>query len=160
MIFAMDYSGCMVLNTPPQAVNPAPVRRGFFTPIVSLWPGSAKSEKEPARAKDKGRLEAVFKYLAAPLNRGEFERNLKEPVMAKTQSAHPEKIPTIPFAIGEAETRLIYASNALRGFMVLLGGYNESSVLQAEQIYCLLDPIVREVDAALDELRSVVGGVQ
>lgn len=73
------YCAGTVLNTPPQAACPAPDSRGFFTSVVHLWPGSAKAEKEPARAKAQGRLAAVFKYLAAPLNRGRFfERNRKE----------------------------------------------------------------------------------
>lgn len=80
--------------------------------------------------------------------------------MAKTHLAHSEQTPTIPFAVREAESRLSYATSAMHGFMVLLGAYDDSSVLKASQIFNLLDPIVREVDSALDELRSVVGGVQ
>lgn len=76
MMFVPSYSLGTVLNTPPLAACPAPESRGFFTSIACLWPGSAKAEKESARAKAQGRLVAVFKYLAAPLNRGaNFERN-------------------------------------------------------------------------------------
>lgn len=81
--------------------------------------------------------------------------------MAKTQSTkhgHLRVIEQNP--INEATDRLNQASNALRGFMILLSGYDNSSVLKAEQIFSLLDPIVREVDAALDELRSVAEWVQ
>ncbi|MFH2082098.1 MAG: hypothetical protein ABIK08_11505 [Pseudomonadota bacterium] len=76
-------TGCTVLNTPHKAAQPAPESRGFFTSVACLWPGSAKAEKQPEMAKAQGRPCAVFKYLAAPLNRG---RNLNEitrrPIMA------------------------------------------------------------------------------
>ena len=86
-----DYSFGQVLNTPPQADCPAPDSRGFFTPMVCLWPGS-EQQYNTFRGNIAGRLAAVFKYLAAPLNR---ERILnitaRRPTMASkstSTSAH------------------------------------------------------------------------
>jgi hypothetical protein len=53
---------------------------GFFTSIdFDQWPGSAKAEKQPARAKAEGRLCAVLKYLAAnSFVGGPIQRNTKD----------------------------------------------------------------------------------
>jgi len=65
---AQAYAAYLVLNTPPSADSPAPDSRGFFTPIVCLWPGS-EQQYNTRKGNIAGRLTAVFKYLAAPLNR-------------------------------------------------------------------------------------------
>ena len=62
----MRYNHTLVLNTPHLADNRTRQSCGFFATIgFYLWPGSAFAEKESARAKATGRLDAVFKYLAA-----------------------------------------------------------------------------------------------
>lgn len=66
----MWYNPSPVLNTHHLADSRTRQTCGFFTTIGFLWPGSAIAEKESARAKASGRLDAVFKYLAAPLNMG------------------------------------------------------------------------------------------
>lgn len=62
----MWYNFGLVLNTPHLADSRTRQTCGFFTTIgFYLWPGSAFAEKESARTKASGRLDAVFKYLAA-----------------------------------------------------------------------------------------------
>lgn len=72
-----------VLNTPPLAV-PAPVSQsGFFTSIdFDQWPGSAQLCNS-LRVKAASGLMAVFKYLAAPLNRGRLLNKPLGAIMAK-----------------------------------------------------------------------------
>ena len=64
-----------VLNTPLTAECRTRQTCGIFTTIGFQWPGSVIVEQQPAMAKASGRLLAVFKYLAAPLNKG---RSLNE----------------------------------------------------------------------------------
>jgi hypothetical protein len=74
---------CTVLNTPPLAVSAPVSHSGFFTSIgFDQWPGSVQLCNS-LRVKAASGLMAVFKYLAAPLNKG---RLLNEPlgaIMAK-----------------------------------------------------------------------------
>lgn len=145
------YCVCTVLNTPLEADSPAPVSRGFFTSIVRQWPGSEQCNKS-FRAKAASRLRAVFKYLAAPLNRGEFEHISKEAIMAN-QSARLHVVDQLP--INEATDRLSNASAALDSLTFLLAGYDNAAVFDLNKLSNLLEPIRAEVAAALDELRSV-----
>lgn len=65
------YAVGQVLNTPQTAECRARQTCGIFTSMgFRPWPGSAIAEQQPVMAKASGRLFAVFKYLAAPLNRG------------------------------------------------------------------------------------------
>lgn len=61
-------------------------------------------------------------------------------------------------AIQEARLRLNHASHSFHALMTLLS--NGSDALDPQDLYCLLQPIGGEVDAALDELNTVKGGVQ
>jgi hypothetical protein len=72
----------LVLNTPQRAESRTRQSCGIFTSIGFLWPGSVVSEKQPAMAKESGRLVAVFKYLAAPLNRGRTLSIQRETIMS------------------------------------------------------------------------------
>lgn len=66
----MLYNADQVLNTPLTAECRTRQTCGIFTSIdFLLWPGSAIAEQESAMAKASGRLLAVFKYLAASLNK-------------------------------------------------------------------------------------------
>lgn len=59
-------------------------------------------------------------------------------------------------AVQEARIRLDYAAHSFHALMTLL---KNSSVSPApEDLYCLLQPISGEVDAALDELRVCESG--
>ncbi len=69
------YNGGSVLNTHHLAECRTRQTCGVFTSIDFRWPGSAIAGKEPARAKASGRLDAVFKYLAALLNTGRSQNN-------------------------------------------------------------------------------------
>ncbi len=80
-----DYSAVLVLNTPPSADCPAPESRGFFTSIVCLWPGS-EQKYNTRKGNIAGRLTAVFKCLAVPLNKERiFNTAVRMPFMV-TQS--------------------------------------------------------------------------
>lgn len=69
------YAERQVLNTPHLAACTAPVRRGFFASIAfCLWPGSTQ-EYKTRKGNTVGRLDAVFNYLAAPLNKGRSLNN-------------------------------------------------------------------------------------
>lgn len=59
-------------------------------------------------------------------------------------------------AVDEARMRLDNAAHSFHALMTLL--YNSSVSPVPQDLYCLLQPISGEVDAALDELRSA--GVQ
>lgn len=75
------YASAQVLNTPQRAECRTRQSCGIFTSIDFLWPGSAMSEKQPEMAKASGRLVAVFKYLAASLNKGRTLNNQREKAM-------------------------------------------------------------------------------
>jgi hypothetical protein len=143
MVMARADTACTVLNTPPVAASSAPESRGFFTPIVCLWPGSAKAEKESARAKAQGRLQAVLKYLAAPSTGANIHETCRRPTMAAQTP------------ITEARARLSTASHALNALMTMLSPTGDP--VEQEDLYCLLGPIQGEVDAALDELKVIKG---
>lgn len=61
--------------------------------MVSLWPGSAQPYNT-RKGKTAGRLIAVFKYPAAPLNKGRIERHYQEAKMAakKTELPKPRRL--------------------------------------------------------------------
>lgn len=56
-------------------------------------------------------------------------------------------------AIEEARQRLNHAAHSFHALMTLL--YNSSVAPAPQDLYCLLQPISGEVDAALDELNTV-----
>jgi len=56
-------------------------------------------------------------------------------------------------AIEEARIRLNHATHSFHALMTLLS--NGSDALDPQDLYCLLQPISGEVDAALDELNHV-----
>lgn len=58
--------------------------------------------------------------------------------------------------VTEARARLSTASHALNALMTMLSPTGDP--VEQEDLYCLLGPIQGEVDAALDELRTVEGG--
>lgn len=69
---------------------------------------------------------------------------------------HPPRLHVVEQTpVNEATDRLSQASSALDGFSNLLFCYDNSCVLKAAELACLLEPIRMEVAAALDELRSV-----
>lgn len=83
-----------VLNTPLLAVSAPVSQSGFFTSIgfcradfastaSAQWPGSAQPYNS-LRAKSASRLTAVFKYLAALLNKGRLLNDLLGAIMAIT----------------------------------------------------------------------------
>ena len=79
-----------VLNTPQLAVSAPVSLSGFFTPIGFdfLWSGSAQSYNT-RKGKAASGLTAVFKYLAAPLNRGRaLNKSVRKPIMANTKGKH------------------------------------------------------------------------
>lgn len=55
--------------------------------------------------------------------------------------------------VSEAIDRLDNANKGFGAFATLVAGGGE--LLEPEQVYCLLAPLFGEVDAALDELRSL-----
>ena len=61
-------------------------------------------------------------------------------------------------AIQEARTRLNHAAHSFHALMSLLS--NGSDSLDPQDLYCLLQPISGEVDAALDELNTIKEVVQ
>ncbi|WP_156797085.1 hypothetical protein [Nitrosomonas sp. Is79A3] len=83
------YSSAQVLNTLHKAECPAPDSRGFFSPIVfnSRVVGNDKILEKSGKVAS--RLCAVFKYLAASLNRRQIlNKSQRRPVMAaNTQDA-------------------------------------------------------------------------
>lgn len=60
-----------------------------------------------------------------------------------------------PTPLNEASDRLEQANDALNGFILLLCGYNDKSLIPATHLASLLEPIRMEVAAALDELNSI-----
>lgn len=85
---AWVYPVHSVLNTPLTAECPAPDSRGFFTSIICLWPGS-EHKYNTRKGNSVGRLLAVFKYLAASLNKGRFtnKTNRRPSMAAQSKSA-------------------------------------------------------------------------
>lgn len=78
----LAHHAAQVLNT-PQLALPAHVRQAdFLRPLVSQWPGSGQPCNS-LRVKAASRLVAVFKYLAAPLNKGRLLNNQLGAIMAK-----------------------------------------------------------------------------
>lgn len=84
-----------VLKTPLTAECRTRQTCGIFTSIGFQWPGSVIVEQQPAMAKASGRLLAVFKYLAAPLNKGRSLNELKgNPMNTPSQGAiRPQSVP-------------------------------------------------------------------
>ena len=76
---------CTVLNTPTLAVSPPVSHWGFFTSIgFDQWPGSVQLCNS-LRVKAASRLTSVFKYLAAPLNKGRLLNDTLGAIMARTK---------------------------------------------------------------------------
>ncbi len=78
----LAHHAAQVLNTPRLAL-PAHVRQAvFLRPLVSQWPGSGQPCNS-LRVKAASRLIAVFKYLAALLNKGRLLNLRLGAIMAK-----------------------------------------------------------------------------
>jgi hypothetical protein len=78
-----DYSSAQVLNTLQQAESPAPDSRGFFAPLVFNSRVVGNDTILEKSGKVASRLVAVFKYLAASLNRRQIlNKSTRRPIMA------------------------------------------------------------------------------
>lgn len=113
---------------------------GFFSSMV-FHGRVARLPKNSLRAKAAGRLLAVFKYLAAPLNRG---RTLNLPIgaiMAKTSYDG--------MAVARAAIR--DAAHSLQGLLSLLEDRGDFTA-NGEQLAALLVPIMADVVTVKDEL--------